>query len=209
MERTLRPYNQEEIRLLRARKFSAWQHFENFGMKWIGATIVFIVPLLLFEKFIKEVPPSIELPILIVLELIAISLVLYWMNKSGELDWNRNIEKEIKSGQAEVISIKTETVVKRKDPKDFGSGFYLKIDDSKTLYLQGQYYDELQYSRKFPNSDFSIVRSKQTGEMIDIKAKGKYLKPIRKIEPFTNEQYKTGMIHYDGEILEIAIDEIE
>jgi hypothetical protein len=209
MDRILRPYSKEEIKLLRTRKFSAWKHFENFGMKWIGTTIVFIAPLLLFEKFIKEIPPSTELPIVIVLELIAISLVLYWMKKSGELDWNRNIEKEIKSGQAEVITIKTDTVVKRKDPEDFGSGYYLKISDSKTLYLQCQYYDELQYSRKFPNTDFSIVRSKQTGELIDIKSEGKYLKPTRKIEPFTKEQYKTGLIHYDGDVLELSIDDIK
>ena len=178
-------------------------------MKWIVATLVFIAPFLLFEKLIKEVPPSTELPIVIVLELIAISLVLFLMKKSGELDWNRNIEKEIKSGQAEIITIKTDTVVKRKDPEDFGSGYYLKISDSKTLYLQGQYYDELQYSRKFPNTDFIMIRSKRTGELIDIKSEGKYLKPIRKIEPFTKEQYKTGMIHYDGDILELAINEIK
>ena len=210
MEKTERPYNLEEIKLLKSRKYSLWQHFENFGMKWIIATFILIGPFLLYEKFVQEVPPKTELPIVIILQIIAIIAVLIIMGRMGEIDWNKKVDNEIKNGKAQILKIKTERVVKRKDPEDFGSGFYLEIDKNKTLFLQGQYFDELQYSRKFPNTDFEIVRTKLNfNELIDINSFGEYLKPERKIKAFSEEQYESGNIHYDGDVLEMSIDEIK
>jgi hypothetical protein len=208
IEKHSRPYSAEEIKLLKRRKYSAWKHFEHFGMRWVYTTLIMLAPLLLYEKFVMDVPPQAELGILIILEIIAISLVLHWMKKSGELDWNKIIEDDIKNGYAEVLKIQTDRVVKRKDPEDFGSGFYLKIDENKTLFLQGQYFDELQYARKFPNTNFEIVRKNLDKELISIFSTGKYLKPERKIKAFKEAQYKTGSIHNDGDILELHIDDI-
>ena len=132
------------------------------------------------------------------------------MNKMGELNWNKKIEDEIKNGQAQVLKITTDKVLKRKDPEDYGSDFYLKIDENKTLFLQGQYFDELQYSRKFLNTDFEIVRtSLNFNQLLEINSFGKYLKPERKLKVFTNEQYTNDDVHYDGDILEIPIDSIK
>ncbi len=72
-------------------------------MKWILVSISHLAPFLLYEKFIKQNPPSTELPIVIISEIIAISLVIYWMKKMGELSWNRKIENEIKYGQAPTL----------------------------------------------------------------------------------------------------------
>jgi hypothetical protein len=210
LKKTERPYNLEEIKTLRSRKNSLWQHFENFGLKWILVLGVLLAPLLIYDKFIDKVSSDIQLWTTIPLVIISIVVVGYWMNKNGELNWNKTVENEIKNGKAQVLKIKTEKVIKRKDPEDFGSGFYLKIDENKTIFLQGQYLDELQYSRKFPNTDFEIVRTKLSfNELIDINSFGKYLKPERKLEPFSKEQYKSGNFHCDGDILEIPIDEIK
>lgn len=209
LEKYCRPYNSEEIKKLRSRKYSLWQHFEHFGMKWVFASLILLAPFLLFEKYVEEVPPSIELPIVIVIEIIAISLVLYLMKRMGEIDWNKMIETEIREGEAEVLKLKTDRAIKRKDSEDFGSGFYLKIDGNRTLYLEGQYLDQLQYSRKFPNTEFEIVRTKWNNELLEINSRGKYLKPERKLKPFTKEQYKSGNRPFDGDIVELPIDEIK
>jgi len=210
LEKIERPYKIEEIKKLKSRKYSLWQHFENFGMKWIGITLILLAPLLIYDKFFEKVSSKIQFWTSIPLVIISILLVVYWMRRNGELSWNKIIENEIKNGKAQVLKIKTERVIKRKDLEDFGSGFYLKIDENKTLFLQGQYFDELQYSRKFPNTNFEIVRTKLNfNELVDINSFGKYLKPERKLKAFSKEQYESGNIHYDGDILEIPIDEIK
>lgn len=209
MERFTRPYTDSEKQNLRNRKFSLWKHIENFGMKWIFILLILLAPFLLFEKYVKEVPPETELPITLVIIIISILLTVYLMKRMDELSWNRNIEREINSGEAEVIKLHTDKVIKRKDPEDFGSGFYLKIDENRTLYLEGQYLDELQYSRIFPNTEFEVIRTKWYNELLEIKSSGKYLKPQRKLQPFTKEQYKSGNRHFDGDIIETPIDEIK
>lgn len=205
-----RPYNSEEIKLLKSRKKSLWVHFENFGLKFIGITFVLLAPLLLYDKFIGKVSSETQLLILIPLLIISIGTVIYWMNKNGEIGWNKKVNNEIKNGKAQVLKIQTDKVFKRKQTYDLGSGFYIKISDNETLFLQGQYFDELQYGRKFPNTDFEIVRTKLTfNELVDIKSFGEYLKPEKKLKAFTKEQFDKNEVHWDGDLLEIPIEQIK
>lgn len=209
IEKYYRHYNSNEIILLRSRKYSYWDHFEHFGMKWIFTSLFLIVPFLLYEKFVQEVPPEVELPVMIVIEVIAISIVIYLMYKMGEIGWNAKVENEIKNGKAEVLKIETNRVIKRKETYDLGSGFYIEVKDNETLFLQGQFYDELQYSRKFPNTKFELVKTTFIlNELLAINSFGKYLKPEKKIAAFTKEQFNNEEVHYDGDLLNISIDEI-
>lgn len=209
MKKIERAYYPDEIKVLRSRKNSLWQHFENFGMKCIGVVFILFGPLLIYDSFINKVSSETQLWISIPLLIISIGIVLYWMNKSGEIGWNKKIENEIKNGKAQVLQIKTGKVIKRKETFDLGSGFYIKLSETETLYLQGQYFDELQFARKFPNTDFEMVRTQLNDNLlIDIKSFGSYLKPAKKLSAFTKEQYKKGEVHYDGDILNIPIDDI-
>jgi len=149
-----RPYNQKELKLLESKKYSIWQHFENFGMKWIIIIFLLLAPLLLYEKFVEKVPSNTQFLIVIPLLMISFGIVIYWMNKNGELRWNKKVDYEIENGKAQVLRIETEKVFKRQESFDLGSGFYIKISENETLFLQGQYLDDLQYSRKFPSNYF-------------------------------------------------------
>lgn len=208
-EKTERSYTQEEIQLLKNRKYSLWQHFENFGMKWIGIIIISLLPLLAYNKFIQKVSSEIQLWILIPLLLFSVYLTLYWMKKNGEIEWNKKIENEIKYGKAEVLYIKTNKVIKRRETFDLGSGFYIKISKNKTLYLQGQHFDEMQYSQKFPNTEFEISRtSSENSKLLNISFFGEYLKPEKKLKAFTKEEFENNKVHYDGDLLNIPIEQI-
>ncbi len=210
MRKIQRPYNPEEIKELKGLKNSLWQHFENFGMKWIGITFILLAPLLFYDKFVNKVSSETQLMILIPLLIISVGIVFYWMNKNGQIGWNKKVENEIKNGKAQVLKIETEKVFKRIETYDLGSGFYIKISENKTLFLQGQYFDQLQYSRKFPNTDFEIVRTELNfNQLIDIKSFGKYLKPEKKLKAFTKEQFEQNEVHYDGDLLNIPIEQIE
>ena len=210
MKKIERPYNPEEIKVLRNKKNSLWQHFENFGMKWIFITLILLAPLLIYEKVVGKVSSEIQLLTSIPLLIISIGIVVYLMNKNGEIGWNKKVENEIKNGKAQILKIKTEKVIKRKQTYDLGSGFYIKISENETLYLQGQYFDELQYSRKFPNTDFEIVKTKLNfNELIDVNYFGEYLKPEKKLKAFTKEQFEKNEVHYDGDLLNIPIEKIK
>lgn len=210
MKKIERPYNLEEIKLLKSKKNSLWEHFENFGKKWILITLILLAPLLLYDKFVSKVSSDTQLLTSIPLLIISIGIVIYWMRKNGEIGWNKKVDNEIKNGKAQVMKIKTDKVYKRKETFDLGSGFYLKISENETLFLQGQYFDELQYSRKFPNTEFEIVRTKLTlNELIDIKHFGEYLKPEKKLKAFTKEQFENNEVHYDGDLLKIPLEQIK
>jgi hypothetical protein len=210
LKKTERPYNTEEIKHLRSRKNSLWTHIENFGMKWVFVTFILLIPLFIIEKILGKVSSETQLLTLIPLLIISVGIVIYIMNKMGEIGWNKKVENEIKNGKAQILKIKTEMVFKRKETFDLGSGFYIKISENETLYLQGQYFDQLQYSREFPNTDFEIIRTELTlNELLDIKSFGKYLKPERKLKAFTKEQFEKNEIHYDGDLLKIPIEEIK
>jgi hypothetical protein len=210
LKKTERKYNLEEINMLKSRKYSPWQHFENFGVKLVGIIMVFLTPLWLYDKFVDNVSSQKQLFILIPLIIISVVIVIYWMYKNGEMSWNTKVEDEIKNGKAQVWKIETKKVFKRKETYDLGSGFYIKIAENQTLYLQGQYYDELHCSKKFPNTDFEIVKTNLTNnEIITLTTFGKYLKPEKKLKPFTKEQFEKNEVHYDGDLLNIKIDEIK
>lgn len=210
LKKTERSYNSREITLLRRHKYSFWQHCENFGLKWVFATSALITPLLLYEKFIQDIPSKIELPVVIALQIIGIIIVLVIMKRWGEIDMNIDIENEIKNGKAQVFRVKTDKAFKREDLGDFGSGFYLKIDNNKTLFLQGQHLDEFQDLRKFPNSEFEMIRTKLfANDIVDMNFFGEYLEPEKKLEPFSEERYGVGDIHFHGDILETSIENIK
>ena len=168
------------------------------------------MPFLLFEKFVQKVSSENQLVILIPILIISITIAIYWMNKNGEIGWNKKVENEIKYGKAQVLNIETEKVIKRAETYDLGSGYYIKVSENETLYLQGQYFDELQFSQKFPNTEFEIVKTNLIlNELIVINSFGKYLKPEKKLKPFTKEQFEQNEVHYDGDLLNIPIDEIK
>lgn len=209
MEQYTRPYTEEEKANLRRRKHGLWEQLELFFMKWVFINFIVLAPFLLYERFVEEVPPETEGPIVIVLVVLSVAITFYLMNRLGEIGWNKAIENELKTGEVLVTKLKTDKVLKRKDPEDFGSGFYLKIDDNRTLYLEGQYLDDLQYDRKFPNTEMEIIQSKWNEELMEIISSGSYLKPERKLKAFTEEQYKSGSRHFCGDIIETPIDEIK
>ena len=201
MEKSERPYSEDEIKVLRSKKFSFWEQIENFILKFIWVAFLCLVPLILYDKFIDKVSSETQLLILIPLLIFSIGIVFYWMKKEGRIGWNNKVEDEIKNGKAQVY--------KRKETFDLGSGFYIKISENETLYLQGQHFDDLQYDRKFPNTDFTIVSSKiDFIGLIDIKLFGKYLKPEKKLKAFTEEQFRNEDVDYDGDLLNKSIEEI-
>lgn len=205
MEITYRKMTFEEINQLKRQLITSWGFIEKIGIKWIGLTFVTILPLLIFEK---NVSSKNQLIIVIIEQLVVVLAIIFWNKKDPEILFNKTLKKEIYYADAEVVNIKSYRVFKRKEFEDFGTGYYFDLG-RKTIYLQGQHLDLLNHSRKFPNSDFEIIRTKREKILIDYKTKGDYLKPEKTLKSFTKEQYKSGDFHNDGQIIVLNIEEIK
>ena len=94
---------------------------------------------------------------------------------------------------------------------NFGVAFYLAVVDKgqpKTLFLWGQYLDELEYEKKFPNTEFEFIRNVDSDEFIDFKTSGKYFKEEKVLPGFDKEVWKSGQYPINGQLLDQSIDTI-
>jgi len=205
MEISCRNMSIEETEQLKRQLISTWGLIEKTGIKWVALTILTILPLLIFEKSISS---QNQLIIISIEQLIVVSMILLWNKKDPEFLHNKTLKSEIYFGDVEMVNIKSNKVIIRKDSEDFGMGYYFDLGD-KTLFLQAQHLDVLNHSKKFPNTDFEIIRTKRHKILIDYKIKGEYLKPVKMLKAFAKEQYKSGDFHYDGQVLDLKIDHLK
>ncbi|MCC5916618.1 MAG: hypothetical protein JJU02_04750 [Cryomorphaceae bacterium] len=200
-----RNINQQELQELTSRKPSMWTKIERFSMKLIAITMILLIPFLIIDKFFP-VPSQTEGIIVIVLFTISIAMSIYWTKRDPIIAFEKQ-RKE--NNEIEIIRCSTNRAIKREDPEDFGVSFYLDTEDGRTLYLQGQYLDILEYDKQFPNSEFELIRTKNTKELIDFKVKGNYFEPEKTLQAFTMEDFKKGFVPEDGEILDIEFEKIK
>lgn len=120
-----------------------------------------------------------------------------------------NSQKSLNRIRAEILHVKTSKAIKRQDPEDLGIAFYIEVEDQRTLFLWGQYLDLLEYDKKFPNTEFKIIRRNDTKALIDIITLGEYFEPENELPPFSDEEWENNTYPEDGEILNFSINEIK
>jgi hypothetical protein len=115
------------------------------------------------------------------------------------------------SGKVEIITVQTARAIKRQDAEDFGISFYVEVTDNgqkKPLYLWGQYLDELESSRQFPNTALEITRLPGHEEFIEFKVAGEYFKEEKTLPAFTKEQWQKAGYPANGQLLNVSMDTI-
>ncbi|MRW89020.1 hypothetical protein GJ699_03390 [Duganella sp. FT80W] len=94
--------------------------------------------------------------------------------------------------------------------EDEGSHYFIELADGRVLYLSGQYlYDfepisddpELNQSRRFPCTEFEVLRHKDRGYVIDIHCAGQVLEPELIAPAFTQADWQRG-VPEDGDIID-------
>ena len=205
-----RPLTQNEIKSLKRNKFS---NFIGDVEMIIGSfaffTGIFIIPLLIYGKFYPVSSRIQDVTTIIILIIVPILTgIIFWKFKMIHYKPTKRIEEII----AEIWHIKTHRVIKREDPEDFGVGFYIDITDKvgkrKVLFLWGQYMDMLEFDKKFPNTEFKVIKRSDTKQILDIEVCGNYFEPEKTIPFFSEEDWQSGNYHEDGEIIEMSIDGI-
>jgi len=175
-------------------------------MFFIVIYLILLVPLLILETYF-HISPYFQLIYCILL----VFLTVYIINRIKKRYGGQNIKMgEEKNVLAETLHVKTNRAIERGDIEDFGSSFYLDVEENgkrKTLFLWGQYLDELG-KNKFPNSEFVLIREGNTKELINLKLLGKYFEPEKVLPAFEKKLWKSGKCHEDGQIINKTIDEI-
>jgi hypothetical protein len=94
--------------------------------------------------------------------------------------------------------------------EDEGSHYFIELADGRILYLSGQYlYDfepisddpELNQPRRFPCTEFEVLRHKDRGYVIDIHCAGQVLEPELIAPGFTQADWQRG-VPEDGDIID-------
>jgi hypothetical protein len=208
--RTIRKPTEDETQGQIKRLPSVYKRFENFVLKLIGVVFVLLAPLLIYDHF-NPVPSDTQAIYCIAIVILAL-LIVFWVTKKyeGGLTNSKQID-DIKSRQVEVVKVQTTRAIKREDFEDFGVAFYLAVVDKgqpKTLFLWGQYLDELEYEKTFPNTEFEFVRNVGSDEVIDFKTSGQYFTEEKVLPAFDKEVWKSGHYPVNGQLLEQSIDDI-
>lgn len=204
IEISQRPINDTEKKILLDQIPSKARRIENATMAFIFILFIFLGPLLLMDKYWFDVPLRVELITLVPILTIAFCLTYMFDRKMHDSGF---IKTDIEFGKVTVYHVKTDRVIEREDPEDFGPSYYFDLGQDgrfKTLFLFGQYL--MQFKKKtFPSSEFQVIKAK-SGQVIDIIPSGEYL--IKTLKPYSKDDFKKGRVPDDGDLLTLSIDEI-
>ncbi len=124
IEVTERQISDLEKKILLDRIPSQEKRAESAVMGFIVVLGIFLAPLLLIDKYWFDVPSNVQSISLIPIVAIAAYLA-YRLDKMG-FD-SKYITSDIEAGVVTVYNVKTNRVVKRKDPEDFGPSYYIDL----------------------------------------------------------------------------------
>jgi hypothetical protein len=94
--------------------------------------------------------------------------------------------------------------------EDEGTQYFVELKNGSVLFLCGQYlygYEpmgdapKLKQPRKFPCTEFTILRDKRDGLIVDVVCGGKVIEPEGEAPHFTEADYESGRLPEDGQII--------
>jgi len=172
---------------------------------WIIVSVITLIPMFILFNVLGK---NGRIIYLIADQLLVITFFVKNLKLFDTIKTNIKIKKAIKEGHAEVTRIKANKAIIRPDSNNTSQGYYLDIVNNKTIYLQNEYIERLHFQNKFPNTEFEIVKTFANNRYVDTIILGQPLSVEKEIAPFSKEQYKSGNIHKDGQILETPIENI-
>jgi len=94
--------------------------------------------------------------------------------------------------------------------EDEGCQYFVELQNGSVLFLCGQYlYDyepadgkwQAKRPRKFPCTEFTLLRDKRSGSILDVECGGIVIEPEGEAPHFTTADYETGRTPEDGQII--------
>lgn len=171
------------------------------------------VILLLDSLNIKGSMDWIVISVLMISLLALLILAYVGMNKIESIDW-RHQHQSLQELSEKGLILSTDFTALRafqiEEWEDEGTQYMIELANGSVLYLCGQYLDEYEpfedgetnQPRRFPCTEFTVLRNKQTGDGLDLVCRGTVLEPECLAPPFDEKDGKHGLIPNDGHIYE-------
>ncbi len=205
---TTRQITETEIVLQQQRQPGLYQRTENFVMMLIAVLLLLLAPFLIYNNFCP-IASHVQAIFCIVIIITATALVT-WLIRKYQNKLCRQKKPELVTLEVEAVRVQTSKAIKREDFEDFGIAYYLDVThngQSKTLYLWGQYLDELEEGT-FPNTAFEFIRCTGSDEFISFKTSGQYFKEAGTLPPFSKAIWESGTYPLNGQLLDQSINTI-
>lgn len=122
-------------------------------------------------------------------------------------DRDERLKADLTDGRVEVLRVEATQAARCPSMEYSGKApkaFFLQVGKSEAMFLQGSYLSGALRSKKFPNSDFEIIRGTQSGEALGIRCLGSPL-PLEKHDyaGITDEEF---YFPRDGEIVSARLE---
>ena len=124
---------------------------------------------------------------------------------------------DYKSAQEQIFELEQKGLLTKSDCKahrafgveefeDEGSHYFIELEDGGVLYLNGQYLYDYEpvgskQPRSFPCTEFTILRHKDEGWVLDLQCRGSVIEPELVASSFSELDFKAGLIPADGETI--------
>lgn len=116
-------------------------------------------------------------------------------------------QDDLAGGVAEVTRFHATKAIRVEELEDEGDGYFLHLNDGRTLFLRGQYLFDLEADKKFPCSEFEVVRGPRSGAILNLVCCGSYFPSQKIIASFRQPDLKA--VPTDGDIITVPWEKID
>ena len=147
--------------------------------------------------------------IIILVIWICISVALSRWQKGRQANVYAALRDRAATEVAHVYSFSAIDAIQVEEFEDEGSSYFLRLANGEVLFLTGQYLYDYEESRRFPCSDFDVVRRSGLDYVLEVVCRGKYITPSKISKPFRLAQFEAGTVPEDMHLVDVQWEEIE
>jgi hypothetical protein len=116
-------------------------------------------------------------------------------------------QDDLAGGVAEVTRFHATKAIRVEEMEDKGGGYFLHLEDGRTLFLRGQYLFHLEENKKFPCSELEVTRGPKSGAILNLVCCGSYFPSQKMIAPFRQPDLQA--VPMDGDIVSVPWEKID
>jgi len=185
-------------------------------MRAVLAGLFVFTGLLLAVSFLTSALPANFPPVVLgigmamILLALTIGALFLFNKRGGKVDGYQSSEDHLRELEQKGLLEKSDYWALRafsvEEFEDEGSSFFTELEDRSVLLLTGQYlYDygstQVGQPRTFPCSEFTVLRPKVEGWVVDLQCHGSVFQPECEVPPFSESDFKSDRMPADGEII--------
>jgi len=173
---------------------------------WLGGVAIYAALIFVFRLPPRDPAKTVGFVASFVVAAIVFTLATRGMK--GKPAENLTIEEMEKQGLLLREVCEAKRAFQVEEFEDEGTQYFIELKNGAVLYLCGQYlYDYepmegvIKQARKFPCTEFTVLRDKRYGYIVEVIPGGAVFEPECEVPPFTMEDHDAGRAPSDGDII--------